>query len=420
MDFTLPETTEITAEDVSLFKGPVAEVGAMSCDYREYRPVSQIVRGAPVTFSLISTDYLDLSNTRLNVKVKITKANGTPVVIGDQVGFVNNVLHSLFRSVEVKLQQQGTTIDVGTNYSYKAMIDTLLEEPKLPLNAQLFYKDTYMFMDSVEANSGQNGGLTDRWSFTKDGGIVEMEGNLHADVLKQPRLLINGVRLDVILYPNPDEFCLMVKGDKEFKVQIVDATLKICHNKIGAATLNAHSKILETKSALYPITHSEVKVYNIPAGSYTWSMDDVFQEKIPSRVVIGIVPEQGFVGSFTRNPFNFKNWSVNYLGFLVDGQTRPGQPYQPDFQNGAFMAPYLALGQKYKDDRTWIGLKDFQNGYCLYNFQVEENNSVIKRGRSTIVLKMNRPLPEAVTLIAYGHFPGLVEIDKARNVTLRV
>ena len=420
MDYILPGTVEETSEEISLFEGPVTEIGLGSCEYQEYRPVSQITHGSPITFSLNSTEYIDLNKTRLNLKVRIVKENGEAIAIADKVGFVNLVFHSLFRTVDVNLQHTATTTDVGTNYPYKAMMDTLLDEVTGSLEAQMFYKDTYAFMDSTQVNTGQNGGLTDRWSRTMHGSSVELEGPIHADILKQDRLLLNGVRLDVVLHTQSDAFCLMVDGDAKYKVHLMDATLKVCCNKISSGTLAAHAKMLETKNALYPYTHSTVKVYNIPKGSYTWTMDDLFQDKIPSKVVIGMVPEQAYSGSTSRNPFNFQNWDVNYISFLVNGHSRPGQPFQPDYDNNMYMTPYVAMAKKYRDDGTRVKHFEFASGYCLYVFQVEDNTSIIKKGNTRVVLKMSKPLPESVSIIVYGHFPGMMEIDKTRMATLHV
>jgi len=212
----------------------------------------------------------------------------------------------------------------------------------------------------------------------------------------------------------------MVNGEGKYKTEILDATLKVCCNKMSSGTLAAHDKMLDTKNALYPYTHSMMRVFNIPAGSYTWAMDNLFQEKVPSRVVVGVVPEQAYSGSTSRNPFNFQHWHVNYISFLVNGHPRPGQPFEPDYDNRGYMAPYIAMAKKYRDDGTRVTPLEYPSGYCLYVFHVEENNSIIKQGNSRIILKMSKALPESVSIIVYGEFPALMEIDKARVVKLHV
>ena len=416
MDYTLPEVVKKTSEQVELFKGSPMDTSVMGVSYREYRPTSQISHRMPISFTVTTGDYLDLKKTRLNLRLKIVKATGEAIKMSDKVGLINMPLHSIFRTVEVKLQQASTTMDVGTNYPYRAMIDTLLEDVEGSLEAQMFYKDTYAFMDSTQVHTGQNGGLTSRWFKTKDGNVIELEGPLHADLFKQDKLLLNGVRLDVYLHPNSDDFCLMVDTDVEHKVEIVEATLKMAHVKMDPGILTGHAETLKSKNALYPYTHCMVKVFNIPAGSYIWAMDNVFQDKIPFKVVLGLVSEEAYSGSTKKNPFNFQHCDVNYMAFLVDGHSRPGEPYQPDDENGAYAGAYTAMSKKYRDDGTYVKSLKYPKDYCLYVFDVEKNDATIKRGSTRIVLKMSKALKESFSLVAYGHFPTMIQIDAARTV----
>ena len=85
-------------------------------------------------------------------------------------------------------------------------MDTSLEETDASLDTQLFYKDTYIFMDCTQVNAAQNGGLTSRWMSTNKGQVCEIEGPIRVDIMKQDRLLLNGVKLDITLYPSRDEF----------------------------------------------------------------------------------------------------------------------------------------------------------------------------------------------------------------------
>jgi hypothetical protein len=345
MEYSLPKAVEHMSDPLQLFVGPGMDSSISMVKYQDYRPTSQLTHGTPITFIIpgLANDYLNLRGTRINLKVKITKSDGTAIAVEDKVAFVNMPLHSLFRQVDVKIQQVPTTTEVGTNYPYKAYLDTLLEDTVGSLETQLFYMDTYMFMDSTEVNTGQNGGLTDRWTSTMEGQVCELEGPLHVDIMKQDRLLLNGVRLDITLFPFTDNCMFMVSTDVSYKVEIVDATLKMEHDRMSPAILRAHSENLESEQALYPYRKSQVKVFNVPKGSFTWSMDNIFQDKIPTKVVIGLVSESGYSGSTKKNPFNLANWDVNYAAFLVDGQSRPGQPFQPNYEEGIYASAFNSL-----------------------------------------------------------------------------
>ena len=72
------------------------------------------------------------------------------------------------------------------------------------------------------------------------------------DIMKQDRLLLNGIRMDITLFPSTYEFVFMVGTNASYKVEIMDVTLKMEHDGMSPAILNAHSENLMMEQALYP------------------------------------------------------------------------------------------------------------------------------------------------------------------------
>ena len=57
------------------------------------------------------------------------------------------------------------------------------------LSSLLFYMDSAGSMDDVNADTGGNLGLYQRFVFTRDGQEVELESNIYADMCQQERFL---------------------------------------------------------------------------------------------------------------------------------------------------------------------------------------------------------------------------------------
>ena len=114
-------------------------------------------------------------------------------------------------------------------------------------------------------NMAQNSGLTSHWMATNKGQIGEMEGPLHVDIMKQDRLLLNGVRMDITLFPSTDVF--MVGTKVSCKVEIMDV-MKMEHNKMSPVILNAHSENLMNEQALYPYTNYRNKGIQHTPGQF--------------------------------------------------------------------------------------------------------------------------------------------------------
>ena len=68
---------------------------------------------------------MDLTNTYLFVRAKVTKADGSNHDTDNPVGPMNNWLHSLFSQVDVYLNNTLVTPSTNT-YPYRAYIETAL------------------------------------------------------------------------------------------------------------------------------------------------------------------------------------------------------------------------------------------------------------------------------------------------------
>jgi hypothetical protein len=58
---------------------------------------------------------------------------------------------------------------------------------------------------------------------------------------------------------------------------------------------------------------------------------NIFQGALPNRIVIGMVDADAFNGTYTKNPFNFKNYDITTVGLPVNGQNLPGKSLQLKF-----------------------------------------------------------------------------------------
>lgn len=124
------EGIPIHTEDVALFSKPPVNVGEEKIAWVEYRP-SFITQGgySSVQFHIPgnSTQYVNLGKSELYVKIRIEKQDGSEFdSTKKESGLpVDNILHSLWSSVDVKLNHTLVSSS-GTNYMYKALIENLL------------------------------------------------------------------------------------------------------------------------------------------------------------------------------------------------------------------------------------------------------------------------------------------------------
>ena len=339
------------------------------------------------------------------------------------MGLVNLPLHSIFNQIELSLQQTPLG-HLGTNYPYKAYIDTLLKSSNTQqsnaLTSQLLYKDTFDHDDSSVKDTS-NAGLFNRALFTAGGKVVDMEGPLHLDLFQQSRYMLSGVEIGLKLWPSQNAFRLQTDVvDPNYKVQIVDARLKVCLQKLNPAILVAHENLFKKESAaIYPYLRSEIKTASIASGQFSFSADDMFQGLVPNRLIVGMVSSAAYMGDYKKSPFNFQTYDCNFIALYVDGQSLPAHPLQPNYSTGTYVDCYNTLTAYRKD--IGIERREYVEGYCLYVLNLDPYYSfnTKRKGHCRLELKFTQALPESVTLIMYATFPEVLCIDQSRRVYIQ-
>lgn len=339
-------------DELSIFEPLSSHTSIHSREWIESRSINQSTEYPALEFLVPpqSAEYMDLKNSTLKVKIRLTDATDQPITTGD-VGLVNLALHSIFSQVDCTLQQTPVG-QTGTNYPYKAYIDTLLstnENDKITLQSQLFVKDEGG-RDDPAVDTGSNTGLYMRALYTKEGHILEIEGPIHLDIFQQNRLMINGVSLALKFWPSKNSFCLMSDTENaSYKVQILDASFKLCVQKPNAGVLMAHSKMIRDTPAIYPYVNSSLKIASISKGQYSYSENNLFQSEIPTQLVVGMVASASYGGDYKRSPMFFQPFDCNFLGLYIDGQTYPSKPLQPNFAGNSSVEAYRTLSTFKKD-----------------------------------------------------------------------
>lgn len=422
--------------ELDLFLLPRAQTNIEKGQYIEYFPVSNITDSAPLDFNIPGSgeEFTDMKSSSLYFKVKITKANGDNLEDDDHVGPVNLFFQAITSQVDVSLNDKLISSSTNTN-PYRAFITTLLSygiDPKTTqLQSELFIKDTAGHMDSVNPQAAadvRNHGLHGRFQYCRESATFEMMGPLHQDIFHQDRLILNGVTIRIRLNRSKNSFCLVSSNaDANYKVVIQEASFLVRKVKLHNDTFLGIAAALRKSPAYYNINRVECKAMSIPTGQMTFNPDDIFLGQIPNRLILGMVENTAFNGSYTRNPFNFQHFNASQVGVYINGESSPMKALQLDYAQSQYLKGYMSLfqgtGSLYHDKGMQISRSDFPNGYCLYAFDLTpdlaagQHISPLKQGNLRIGLQFAQPLPVTVNLILYAEFDSLITIDNNRNVT---
>src|SRR6266516_943156 len=406
MAFVHPQSCECAKSELDLFTVPSTHTSIESGGWVEYNPISSLSDGAPIEFVVGGSgqDYIDLGNTQLYVRAEIVQGNNTAIDQTHHVGPINLLLHSLFSEVDFKLND---TLISSTNntYPYRAYLETLLSYGPAAKGSQLtaafYYKDEATKLDDTNPlDAAANDGLKKRRSFFNNGGIVDMVGCIHSDLFFREKYIPSDVGLRLRLVRSKNLFCLMSDV--------------------------AHAKALEIGNAKYPLHRVVCKTFTIPRGNLDFTQENLFTGQLPSRLIIGMVDNDAYNGSYEKNPFHFKHYSLTQMKVFLDGQSQTIRPIEPNFVTNQMISAYISLftgsGKYQKDEGIDISRQDYGSGYSLYSFDLTPDLSedghfnLAKDGNVRVAVKFAAALPNTINVIAYAEFENILEIDRNRNV----
>ena len=325
----------------------------------------------------------------------------------------------------------GKVISSSNNtYSYRSLFDVLLNYGEEAKNTQLemglFTKDTPNHMDEVDTDK-ENVGLNRRFEFTKNSKNVHLMGRVHSDLFHQGRFLINGLPLRLIFHRSKDSFILLSgKENPTYRIRLTEATLCVRRVELTPEKFREINQTLATIPILYPINRVVVKTHSMAAGLMSLNWDNAILGQIPNRVILGMVDNDAYAGSYKKNPFNLKKFSISSVGVFVNGESLPAKPLKLNFEQSDFLDGYRSLftctGKINRDEGVGISISDYAHGYTLFGFDLTPafcngaHQEIIKKGNVRIVLDFSTPLTRTITLVAYCDYDNIITVDKTRNV----
>ena len=296
----------------------------------------------PILFTVPSSeDYYDLNETKLEVKVRMN-TTGTGGLDDDEtaasdgndtkyVYCVNNFGHTLFNQMNVTFN--GVLMTEQSNaYHQKAYVETVLnysrEEGKTTLAAQGWVNELNVRASLTPTNAGTNDKPNPNdW----DGktGLKALTRRLlgktyhtfmikpHVAVFRTGKCLTPGVQIDLELYLNDSNLILFGTPDTTTSVGEKIPTLenndifltlwmkKVTLNASVYTKLQKECSLSNATRVQYPVVRSEIRTYSFDGNSTRWEQDNVFVDRVPGKVIIGLMNSTNYHGSLQHYPFAY-------------------------------------------------------------------------------------------------------------------
>ena len=434
---------EILLSELDLFKKIQFQGSIESSQFVQYRPISTI-DGSTIEFDInvAADEYMDMQNVFIFLKGRATKQDGTDYVAADDNNYslINYGVNTIFDQCSVYLN--GTMISQSSKtYSYLSYLQALTETDFSKADTELKAGGFVSSYGNAAFNHGAiNSNLFNIVSRSK---TFTLYGRCHADIFKCDRLMLNGINMRIIFSRAPDKFVFKAQGAiaavgaapavpaYEPKLNLTESILYVRKARPNPNLLTAHAKILMQSKAIYPLKRTQMKILNMPANQNSYVFDNVFMSQMPCKMILGIINNDAFNGTYTTNPFYFQNYDLSFLAVYINGEMFPKTPYEPNFTTGVrniereYYEFLLNLGTLTSPITPPIDFANWTSGHTLYCFnfnsdftQGSDFINLSKEGFLSIEIRLRANLNYALKLVVLGVFDNILEIDESRNVTV--
>ena len=412
--------------DLMIFNERAVQTDILSSREIDYHPRNAKDSG-PLEFVIPGSgdDYIDLNKIDVNIKFKIVKTDGSAIAAADEVGLNNLAIASIFRDVTLHVGDR--QIEGGQqDYAHKAYFNTIMQfhpaAQKSHMRGFGWYKD-----EAGKFNDKTNKGFIARQKLIEGSKVCELHGPIYLDFFNQNRPLISNTDMRLTFTIQKPEVLLNSFKPTACKIKIVDMTVYVRRLTMNPSVIQGHMIGLNTQNALYPVNHTEMQRYSIPAGQKTFRMDDLFTSQSPKLVMVAMTTDKAYSGDYALNPFNFQHFDLNEISLLADGVSIPGPRYKPNFAKGHYLRDYMALMETFNyynsDDTNGLTLDEFANGYTIYAFNRTPDNDISSSHRHPsagenlrLDLSFTRALTETIVVFIYAIFDSQIQITKLRDV----
>ena len=394
----------------------------------DYFPVTSIATGGPIEFHIPGNteDYVDVNDIYLHVKFKVQKSDGSAIdVAAGKLSLTNLPISSLFQDVSLTLGE--TQIEGGQQmYPYQAYINTVMQfhpaAQRTHMHLMGWKKD-----EAGKLDDATNSGFVARQKLIEGSKECELYGPLYLDFTRQSRFLISQTDMRLRLQPAKAEFALNAYSAGAYKIRFTSVTLHVRRMLLNPSVINGHAVGMNKQNAIYPINHTELITFTIPAGQKSHVKDRLFPLQAPKLLIVGMVENAAFNGAYDKNPFHFQHFDLNKIALFREGESIPGRPFTPDFAKEHYARSYANTMQTFHylntDDTNGLTYKDFGNGYTLYAYDLTADNDISASYRQAIThnnlrleLTFARDLPKTINVLLFAVFDSHVEITKLRDV----
>jgi len=410
----------------------------------------------PVDFQIDpQPDFIDLNDSYFEVELILKKDNNTNLVIADRILPVNNLAHSLFKQIIVRLN--GTLISPQTDtYHHKAYIEQILNNDRADgenlLPCQGWFNslnvpdeaDTGLTATQVEIGHADYLALPEDTKTAIQGRAQYLDGKRvtlrfkpFLEVFHLSKLLIPGVQIQMQMYfNNPSLWSVVYGGARSLRLTEVDVNVRLFLAQVRV-TPSVYRELMEsmkTGIVSYPTVRSEIRTYSHANPERYFECNNPFRNQLPNRLIVGLLRQDAFNGDAARYPFSYQKFNVSSIKQLVSGEEYPYETLELKHDDDSkdlrgYFRFLQATGSLCRHKGNMVRASDWGQGKKCTLFVFDNtangclNSSVLnpkQNGDVRLVINFGAAPGANLIVLVYGEFENSMEADRNKTITYDV
>jgi hypothetical protein len=314
------------------YKHPTARYSILKeGHFIEQTTTNSITNASSFSFNLRpSNNYLDLQESRLEVGLKVFKANGDALGAAENVCLADNVIGSLFSAVTLTMNK--TRITTSNVYqTFENYFVTRFGVSKAAAKLHLERKQGLTTEKAGEHDTTTGAGWTKRKAWTALSQEVLFSGPIPCDFFRSCSQYLPPMQDVVLDFKLNDPELVLQAPANDYIYKLTSVKLLTRYVEVASAATVGVWKYQLTKPLYLNFTSMEVQSFSLPAKTHSEFIRSVFPYKKPTQIFMVLIETDRLNGVLTKNPFKFEHGNVEKVVLRQDGQPCMVDAIETDF-----------------------------------------------------------------------------------------
>lgn len=265
-----------------------------------------------------AANVYNIQDTNIEINLRITKKDGSLPAKTDKVGPINNLLHSMWESIRLVINDVPITVS-PSNYPYKSYISNCLTYNNLVKAAQLSTQGWYSDLSGHFGPEDTNSGWVERMNlfrvnYSEDGEYrkngITLFGRLLHDLVSCESGLPPMTKVKIELDRSEDSFVLMcpTSDNEKYTLKILNVALFVPVAQLTEPVYREINSILtgqgkEQNAIAIHYRRVEIRNITLPKFKEEYYSDSLFSNcELPCKIVLCFVESSKKNGTYNSNP----------------------------------------------------------------------------------------------------------------------